>query len=151
MGAIEYLDPDTSFKHWIAHDLRFFREREGFSLAQMGRIMGCNRHNVSNIAARLVRYARAADDPDWFLDYAKYEALARVIRLYRLSLMPGLFQTPDYARAVISAFRMVDDVEAAVEARMKRQEVLARRIIGACALPWDASRDLITKAMERFS
>lgn len=152
MSAIEYLDPDTSFKHWIAHDLRFFREREGLSLAQMGQIMGCNRHNVSNIEhardgwnmqehqadrldvhlrlpghfARLVRYARTAHDPDWFVDYVKHEAKARVIRTFRLALFPGLLQTPEYARALLTGSRMVNNVEAAVEARMKRQEVLAR-------------------------
>jgi transcriptional regulator with XRE-family HTH domain len=152
MAPIESLDPDTSFKHWIASDLRFFREREGLSLSQMGQIMQCNRHTVSNIEhardgwnmnenqaewldaylrlnghfARLVRYARIAHDPEWFAEYAKHEAKALVIRHYRLSVIPGLFQTPEYARAAITSSRMVDDIEAAVESRMNRQEVFAR-------------------------
>src|ERR1700754_3634006 len=119
MAPVESLDPDTSFKHWIASDLRFFRERAELSLTQMGLVMGCNRHTVSNIEhardgwnmnedqakrldahfqlnghfQRLVRYARTAHDPDWFAEYAKHEAKALVIRTYRLSLIPGLFQT----------------------------------------------------------
>lgn len=39
MAPVASLHPDTSFKHWIASDLRFFRERDNFSLAQMGRII----------------------------------------------------------------------------------------------------------------
>jgi transcriptional regulator with XRE-family HTH domain len=152
MAPVDYLDPDTSFKHWIASDLRFFREREGLSLTQLGQIMGCNRHNVSNVEhardgwnmnerqaarldeflrlnghfARLVRYARTAHDPEWFVEYAKHEAKALEIRTYRLSLFPGLFQTPEYARELLTSSRLVDDVEAAVDARMLRQEVLSR-------------------------
>ncbi|MUN38115.1 DUF5753 domain-containing protein [Actinomadura litoris] len=152
MAPIDYLNPDASFKHWIASDLRFFREREELSLSQMGLVMKCSRHTVSNIEhardgwnmneeqaarldvhlrlnghfARLVRYARTAHDPDWFAEYAKYEAKALVARTYRLSLMPGLLQTPEYARALLTSARLVDDVEAAVEARMKRQEILDR-------------------------
>jgi transcriptional regulator with XRE-family HTH domain len=153
MPPVESLDPDHSFKHWIASDLRFFREREGLSLSQMGQIMKCNRHTVSNIEhardtwnmnedqadrldaylrlnghfARLVRYARTAHDPDWFAEYAKYEAVARAIRTYRLSLIPGLFQTPEYTRALLTASRMTQNVEALIEGRMKRQEVLTRQ------------------------
>ncbi|MFI0355226.1 DUF5753 domain-containing protein [Actinomadura sp. 9N407] len=41
--------------------------------------------------------------------------------------MPGLFRIPDYTCALLSASRMVNDIEAAVEARMMRQEVLARQ------------------------
>lgn len=152
MAPVEYLDPNTSFKHWIASDLRFWREREGLSLSQMGLIMGASRHTVSNIEhardgwnmnedhaarldkhfnlnghfSRLVHYARSAHDPDWFLEYAKYELRAMIIRTFRLSLFPGLFQTPEYARALISASRTVKDVDAAVEDRMRRQEVLTR-------------------------
>lgn len=150
MAPVEYLDPNTSFKHWIASDLRFWREREGLSLSQMGLIMGASRHTVSNIEhardgwnmnedhatrldkhfnlnghfSRLVHYARTAHDPDWFLEYARYELRAQIIRTYRLSLVPGLFQTPEYARALVSG--VVKDVDAAVENRMKRQEVLTR-------------------------
>jgi len=152
VAPVEYLDPDSSFKHWIASDLRFFREREGLSLSQIGQVMGCNRHNVSNLEhardgwnmnerqaarldeylrlnghfGRLVRYARTAHDPEWFVEYAKHEAKALEIRTYRLSLFPGLLQTPEYARELLTSSRLVDDIEAAVDARMRRQEVLTR-------------------------
>jgi transcriptional regulator with XRE-family HTH domain len=153
MPPIKYLDPDTSFKHWIASDLRFFREREELSLSQMGRIMGANRHTVSNIEhardgwnmnedhakrldvflrlndhfQRLVRYARTAHDPDWFVEYAMHEAKALAVRTYRLALMPGLLQTPEYARALLTESGLVSDIDAAVDSRMERQEILTRQ------------------------
>ena len=153
MPPIPSLNPDQSIKHWIASDLRFYREREGASLSQYGGIMACSRHTVSNIEhardgwnmneeqadrldshlqlnglfGRLVRYARTVHDPDWFAEYSKFESTARVIRTYRLSLIPGLFQTPEYAHALISSSRMVENIEAAVQQRMKRQEVLTRK------------------------
>ncbi|WP_131738873.1 helix-turn-helix domain-containing protein [Actinomadura roseirufa] len=152
MAPVESLDADASFKHWIASDLRFWREREGLSLSQMGQVMGCSRHTVSNIEhareswnmnedqadrldahlrlnnhfRRLVRYARTAHDPDWFADYVKHEKYALAIRTFRLSLFPGLLQTEAYARALLTSSRLVVDVEKAVHARMRRQKVLTR-------------------------
>ncbi|MFC4905782.1 helix-turn-helix domain-containing protein [Actinomadura gamaensis] len=152
MAPLESLNPDTSFKDWVASDLRFYREREGLSLAQMGAIMGAAKATVSNLEhardgwnlnedqadkldsflrlnhhfRRLVRYARTAHDPDWFAEYAKHEALALVIRSFRLSLFPGIFQTPDYARSLLREAGWVKDVESAVQIRMERQAVLTQ-------------------------
>ncbi|MFD4245088.1 helix-turn-helix domain-containing protein [Streptomyces sp. NPDC058525] len=50
------------------------------------------------------------------------------MRGYEATVIPGLFQTPDYARHLIEANTMLmqspRDTEAAVAARMRRQEVL---------------------------
>jgi transcriptional regulator with XRE-family HTH domain len=152
VAPIPYLRPDDSFKDWIASDLRFYREREGMSLAQLGLIMRASRHTVSNIEhardgwnmnmdqaalldehfnlnahfTRLVTYQRSAHDPDWFAEYAKYETSASDMRMFRLSIFPGLIQTPDYARALIAGAGFVKDVEAAVAERVKRRDVLFR-------------------------
>ncbi|MFI9718910.1 helix-turn-helix domain-containing protein [Streptomyces sp. NPDC052396] len=52
----------------------------------------------------------------------------RAVRAYEATVIPGLFQTPDYARALLthnaSLHQTPRDTEAAVRARMKRQEVL---------------------------
>ncbi|MEV6669276.1 helix-turn-helix transcriptional regulator [Streptomyces sp. NPDC051162] len=52
----------------------------------------------------------------------------RTVRAYEATVIPGLFQTPDYARALLthnaSLHQTPRDTEAAVRARMKRQEVL---------------------------
>lgn len=57
----------------------------------------------------------------------------RLVRAYTSKIMPGLLQTPDYGRAVLSAIRdgrgvPVDDVEVAIEERTRRQRVL--RMVG---------------------
>ncbi|CAL2059371.1 DNA-binding protein [Streptomyces murinus] len=52
----------------------------------------------------------------------------QTIRAYEATVIPGLFQTPDYARALLVAnaelHQTPRDTEAAVRARMKRQEAL---------------------------
>lgn len=151
MPAVESVDPDTSFRHWIASDLRFFRERAGLSLSQLGRILGCTRHTVSNIEharpgfnlndhqaaradahfelnghfTRLLRYGRSAHDPDWFVQHVDIEARATVIKIYELAVVPGLFQTPEYARALLTAGHAFD-IDRQVALRMRRQELLDR-------------------------
>jgi hypothetical protein len=75
---------------------------------------------------RLLRYARARHDVDWFAQHVSYETRATVMRIYEALIVPGLLQTEDYARAALTAGQVVKDVEAAVAARMERQKVLAR-------------------------
>lgn len=63
------------------------------------------------------------------LQFIDYEAAASAIHMFQTVLMPGLLQTEEYARAVISTLSPdISDaeVEALVRLRMKRQELLAR-------------------------
>ncbi|GAA3052778.1 transcriptional regulator with XRE-family HTH domain [Streptomyces olivoverticillatus] len=67
--------------------------------------------------------------PDWFEEYARYEAECASLGLYENQLIPGLFQTEEYARAVFRCNRPpLDDeeIEAGVEARLERQQLLCR-------------------------
>lgn len=149
MTARENLDPDSSLWHWIACDLRFHREKHGLSGTQLGRLIGCVRSTVSNLEAgrlkladdqarlldrhwdtgghflRLLKYARAGHDPDWFRQYAQYEARARAIKIYQGQVVPSLLQTEEYARAFLVAAGN-KEIEEVVAARMTRQEVLDR-------------------------
>lgn len=63
-----------------------------------------------------------------FRPFQPHEAEARVLRMFEHSLMPGLFQTEDYAREVlkIRPEATEEDVKDAVEARMSRQTILFR-------------------------
>lgn len=61
---------------------------------------------------------------EWFKDWVKMEQGASVIRWYEPLQVPGLVQTPDYARAVLSWGPLRGDVEADVSARMERQAIL---------------------------
>jgi transcriptional regulator with XRE-family HTH domain len=63
--------------------------------------------------------------PTWFRDYVELEATATTIQTYEVQTVPGLLQTIDYARAVLSAGR-AENVEERVAARMERQSILSR-------------------------
>ena len=65
--------------------------------------------------------------PNWFETYVGLEQAASVIRTYQVQFVPGLFQTDDYARAVILLGHPgVSEAEINMrsELRMKRQAVL---------------------------
>ncbi|MBL7495634.1 helix-turn-helix domain-containing protein [Frankia sp. CNm7] len=66
--------------------------------------------------------------PHWFQPYIDLEESASLIRAYELQFVPGLLQTEDYARAVMSSRPGVppDVVDGRVDVRMQRQKVLAR-------------------------
>lgn len=87
----------------------------------------------------MVSLARRGREPNWvrrasvarpsYPDFIDYEESAEYIRTFQSSLVAGLLQTPDYARAVIQTAPSTlgpEAVEALVTARMERQEVLKR-------------------------
>jgi hypothetical protein len=65
---------------------------------------------------------------DWFAEYLGLETAASMIRTFETQFVHGLFQTPEYARAVIllgHAAAAPDEIERRVALRMSRQDVLA--------------------------
>jgi transcriptional regulator with XRE-family HTH domain len=64
----------------------------------------------------------------WFQEWADIEAEATVLRWYEPLVVPGLLQTEDYARAILSARPdgNLDDLDEQVAARLARQAVLDR-------------------------
>lgn len=83
----------------------------------------------------LMQLARETREKPWWIGYsdlqpesAAYEAEASSILMFAQTIIPGLFQTPDYARAVLSKI-LYDlppkQIERRVEFRMKRQARLA--------------------------
>jgi hypothetical protein len=67
--------------------------------------------------------------PDWFAVYVGLEEAAQLIRIYEIQFVPGLLQTPDYARAVIqqgSPGLDPDEVERRLQLRLGRQRLLGR-------------------------
>jgi transcriptional regulator with XRE-family HTH domain len=150
MDARESLDPDRSLWHLIAVELRRQRELNKLSGSRLAALLGCDRSTVSRYESgtrklpekhakvidrawgaeglfeRLVRYAKSGNDEDWFLGLTEYEAMATRIKMWEVLVVPGLLQTPDYARAVLTA-GILDDVDAAVEKRMARQAAVFNR------------------------
>ncbi|WP_129838739.1 helix-turn-helix transcriptional regulator [Streptomyces sp. RFCAC02] len=67
--------------------------------------------------------------PDWFSLYVSLENEASLIRAYEPHCVPGLLQTPDYARALLrTGFAGAPDkeIERRVDLRMERQDLLDR-------------------------
>ncbi|MCW2935367.1 MAG: transcriptional regulator [Actinomycetia bacterium] len=65
--------------------------------------------------------------PDWFGEYLGLETAASLIRTFEAQFVPGLFQTPEYARAVIllgNSTAPPDEIERRVALRISRQDVL---------------------------
>jgi transcriptional regulator with XRE-family HTH domain len=70
------------------------------------------------------------DLPTWFTLYVELEAAARRISTYQPSVVDGLLQTPDYARAIFTAGYpkpSADDVERQIAIRSQRQQQLLTR------------------------
>jgi transcriptional regulator with XRE-family HTH domain len=67
--------------------------------------------------------------PDWFQTYVGLEEAASVLRVYEVQFVPGLLQTPGYARAVISRGwpgAPEEEIERRVSMRITRQELLSK-------------------------
>ena len=63
--------------------------------------------------------------PPWFARYLTLERTASLIRTYEVQFLPGLFQTADYARAVIgSAYDDPVAVDRRIDLRQARQRLL---------------------------
>ncbi|MFC4053340.1 Scr1 family TA system antitoxin-like transcriptional regulator [Actinomadura syzygii] len=145
------LDPDRSMWDLIAVELRRQRRLRGMSGAALARLVGRDRSIVSRIESgtiplqldhaeiidrewslerlftRLVKFAKERKDDEWRLgDLAEQEARATRVRLWEVGLVPGLLQTPDYARAVFSV-GLVRDLSEAVETRLARQTAVFDR------------------------
>ncbi|MEW2353657.1 helix-turn-helix transcriptional regulator [Spirillospora sp. NPDC029432] len=175
MPLRESLDPDHSLWDWIAVDLHFYRTRAGLSCAQLGRILKVNRQAVSNMEAgrhnldttkarildelwdlnkhfqRLLLYARAGRDPDWFKAHVVYEQRASIIKIYEALVVPGLLQTESYARALLSA-NPSSLVDKQADLRMGRQAILTKEgapnlwvILSQNVLEWPVGGDAVMR------
>lgn len=129
--------------------LRHFREAAGFTQEELANKIPCDRSQVARVeaGARVPQesFARQCDEllqtggvllrlwgridwypevqhPDWFERRAEMDAEAVALRAYQEQVIPGLLQTPDYARVLFSR-RSADsgEVESRVRARLSRQ------------------------------
>jgi transcriptional regulator with XRE-family HTH domain len=71
---------------------------------------------------------RTISFPESFRPYAELEAKATVLRTFEHSLVPGLLQTEDYARAVLGTKPGATEaeIETDVAERLARQQILTR-------------------------
>lgn len=99
------------------------------------KIFGTDEYDKASEAhnGHLVRLQRLVEQVavrPWFRDRVEVERKAAEIREYESYQIPGLLQTEDYARAIMSVGRPKipsDEIERAVALRMTRQEILELR------------------------
>ncbi|WP_121156382.1 helix-turn-helix domain-containing protein [Micromonospora pisi] len=76
----------------------------------------------------MLELAKRDGEPIWFRPWLEAERNATQLRCFHPTLIPGLLQTEDYARAVIRTDSRLteEEVEKLVAARMERQAILDR-------------------------
>ena len=151
------LDATRSPMAFFGAELRRARTAAGMSQDQLGRDLSfsgdlvgkvetCERAPTPGFAAgcdsvfphldglfmRLMELARRWDGPypQWFRDWLDAEREASSLRWWEPMLVPGLLQTPDYARALFRAWQSAstsdEELEELVSARIERQGILDR-------------------------
>jgi transcriptional regulator with XRE-family HTH domain len=95
---------------------------------------GCDRvfPQLDGLFSRLVSLARRWDGPypQWFHDWLEAEQEATSLRWWEPMLVPGLLQTPGYARALFQAWQSGssdDELDELVSGRIERQNILDRQ------------------------
>ncbi|WP_043673494.1 helix-turn-helix domain-containing protein [Streptomyces xylophagus] len=151
MAGPKDLDPSSSPRALLGAELRHAREKAGLSQDELGQRLFVSGSFIGQLEAgtrrMLPEYARMLDVelgtgdffarncgaaakskyPEHFAEAAEAEATATEIRQYSTMLIPGLLQTPEYARAVFRAYQpaATDDViEELVTARIERTQLL---------------------------
>ncbi|WP_016906037.1 helix-turn-helix domain-containing protein [Streptomyces xiaopingdaonensis] len=146
------LTPDRGARHLFGAKMRTHRERAGISLEGLAEVVNISRSHLSRIEtaeampppslpaaldaafgtdgifAELYALASREIHPDQFRRRMELEARARLIEEYAGQIVPGLVQTPDYARAqfVVSGPKaQPEEIEQLLAARMSRQSLLS--------------------------
>lgn len=83
---------------------------------------------TGGLFVRLLRAAQRESEPSWFKPWLDAERAATQLRYFHPTLIPGLLQTENYARAVLrfDPTRSEEEVEKLVASRLQRQEILTR-------------------------
>ena len=143
---------DASCLVLFAEELKLARARSGLSQSQLAERIGYSSSLVAKIETcrgapamdfaarsdealgtgglltRIQRHVGIAPFPAWFRPFVDYEAAATSLRFFEHAFVPGLLQTEDYSRAVLSARPNTtdEDTDQLVKARLTRREILVR-------------------------
>lgn len=140
-AATRYADELKAWRRLLGVTQQEFADRIGHSLALVGSVEQCNRSPSPTFAAAcdaatgapgtFTRWqAQVVQEsyPAFFAPVVEFERSAARIHSWDLGAIPGLLQTPEYARAIVQASQptsSAEEVERTVEARMGRQEILS--------------------------
>ncbi|MBV1936706.1 helix-turn-helix transcriptional regulator [Streptomyces sp. BV286] len=189
MPGPKNLDPSSSPRALLGAELRHSREATGLSQDELGQSLFVSGSFIGQLEAgtrrvqpdmaskldeilgtngffeRNCKAVNRSKYPDHFAEAAEAEAVARAIREYAPSLIPGLLQTERYARAMFRAGRPTateDVIDQLVSARLERahllddpttpllwailDEAVLRRMVGAATVMAEALRHIATLA-----
>jgi len=107
-------------------------DRIGYSAALVGAVETARRMPTEDFTARcdVVEELGTGGALLRLREWPSIEREALSLRTWELVLVPGLLQTPDYARAILRGALSDapdEDIEQQVDARMGRQQILARQ------------------------
>ncbi|MFD8528340.1 helix-turn-helix transcriptional regulator [Streptosporangium canum] len=147
-------DPYISTRIRFGTELRKFRLAAGFSQRKLGEAIHLSISQLSMIEnghrAPTLKLAGKVDEalnlgttltglldrlnraeaqlPRWFRPWLDFEREAEAMRVWASLMVPGLLQTEDYARAILSSKpgTTAEQAEEKVAARMERQRILRR-------------------------
>jgi len=156
MPLIRELDPTAGPLDFFGAEVRRWRtaaglsqeqlgQRVGFSGAQVGKVETGERAPSQDFAQhcdqalpgagglflRIYHLARRWDGgyPSWFVEWVQAEGRAITLHTWEPLLIPGLVQTPGYARALFRAWRSARteaELDQLVSARIERQLIFER-------------------------
>lgn len=112
-------------------------ETKRISAADLDKLMKLYKIEDAETREAMHALARDARERGWWAKYkglfgdralADFEAEASTIRTFEALCIPGLLQTPEYARALFEGGRYTseEEIERRVEYRMARREILTR-------------------------
>ena len=139
---------------YFGRQVRRARRTAGWTLKEFGQRIGYDSGQISRIEngmrAPTELFARMCDQafpdrdgwfsefyaesrtwiatPPWFRDWVEHEQKAATLRIWQPSVLSGLLQTEDYARAILAVYPSVTDEQVGewLAARLARQAILTR-------------------------
>ncbi|MFJ3894430.1 helix-turn-helix domain-containing protein [Streptomyces sp. NPDC090083] len=146
---ITTLDPGASALDYYGYELRRYREAAGLTQRQLGAVVSYTGSLIGQIetAKKLptVEFSRSVDAaldtgglltrlldlvlrsqlPVWFQQVAELQARAADICSFEAQMVPGLLQTPEYARAVLGTLDQ-SNLDDRTAVRMARQRIFEK-------------------------
>jgi transcriptional regulator with XRE-family HTH domain len=156
MPLIRELDPTTGPLDFFGAEVRRWRTSAGLSQEQLGQRVGYSGAQVGKVETgerapsqefaqhcdqalpgagglflRIYHLARRWDGgyPSWFVEWVQAEGRAITLHTWEPLLIPGLVQTPEYARALFQAWRSARtdaELDQLISARIERQLIFER-------------------------
>ena len=145
-------DPTRSVSTWFAAEVRRYREKTGWSQAELATRLFCSEPKVGHLETGYrtpadIDICTALDRvfgldghfegmyplikreqlPNVLWKFIEAEAEAVDIKVYETQVIPGLLQTEAYARAVFQAGFAQRSVDERVATRLERQRILDRK------------------------